>query len=143
MRTVKNFFARKSLGFYFTAATLLCSLLGLIFFKCLTNVSFESTETPVKVIVLAVVVIVLCLATGFKDYFKALSLATLVLSMVTLCSFVTGRVSYFAFYISGDVMDTGLSPFFVLTAVFLLLAVVTSVLAMCFKQEKIIIKEKS
>lgn len=141
MRIVKNFLAKKAPGFYFTAATLLCSLLGLIFFICLTNVSFESTEAPATVIVLAVVVMVLCLVTGVKDCFKVPSLATLVLAMVTLCTFITGRVSYFAFYISGDVMDTGLSPFFVLTAVFLLLAVVTSVMAMCFKQEKIINKE--
>lgn len=47
-----------------------------------------------------------------------------------------GRASYVAFYLTGDVMNTGLSVFFILTCVALVLAVALSIAAMAAGSRK-------
>lgn len=136
MGTLKNFFLKKAKGFYCTAAALLLTVLGVIFFASLTSFSAESTETPGLVIAFAVATIVLCLFAGVKDLFRIPTLLAFACATCTFGAFASGRVSYVAFYFSGDVMNTGLSPLFVLSALCFLLAVVASVMAVCFKQEK-------
>lgn len=107
------------------------SLLGIICFAVLASDSFESTETPAAVIGLAAVCALLGAVCFFwKDLFHALSIAAFFTSLGALGSFAAGRVSYLAFYLSGDVMGTGLSPLFVLSGVFFVLAVIFAALSM-------------
>lgn len=141
LQKIKRFFGAKSAGFYCSLAALVLLVVGVIVFSALANVSVEATETPSVVIAMAVVAIVLCAFTAFRDYFKIPSLLAFIFSLVTFASFIKGRVSYVAFYFSGDVMDTGLSPLFVVSFILMLLAVIASAMAICFKQEKISIKE--
>ena len=133
---MKHFLERKSKGFCFAVSAALCTLLGLIFFIVLTGVSFETSEQPLLIVVLAFVTLLFELIVCFKDYCRVFSVASFILALVTFFCFVAGRVSYLAFYFTGDVLDTGLSAYFVLAFVFLLLAAVASVLAIVFKQEK-------
>lgn len=107
------------------------SLLGIICFAALTAGSFESTETPAAVIGTAAACTLLgALCFFWKDLFHALSTAAFFASLGALSSFTAGRVSYLAFYFSGDVMGTGLSPLFFLSAIFFGLAVIFSALSM-------------
>lgn len=107
------------------------SLLGIICFAILVSSSFESTETPAAVIGMACACALLGAVCFFwKDLFHALSIAAFFTSLGALGSFVAGRVSYLAFYLSGDVMGTGLSPLFILSAVFFVLAVIFASLSM-------------
>lgn len=107
------------------------SLLGIICFAVLITSSFESTETPAAVIGTAVACTLLsALCFFWKDLFHALSTAAFFTSLGALSSFTAGRVSYLAFYFSGDVMGTGLSPLFFLSAIFFGLAVIFSALSM-------------
>lgn len=133
---MRSFLNQKSTGFYMTLATLACTLLGILFFSMLTSNSFESSEQPGVVITVAAVTAVLCVVTAWKDMFKVPSLASFVMATVTFFMFLSGRISYVAFFLSGDVMGTGLSVYFVLSAVCFLAAMVLSIVALYMKQEK-------
>lgn len=107
------------------------SLLGIACFAALISGSFESTETPAAVIGTAAACALLSAVCFFwKDLFHALSAASFFASLGALGAFTAGRVSYLAFYFSGDVMGTGLSPLFILSAVFFVLAVIFAALSM-------------
>lgn len=83
--------------------------LSLIFYRVLTASSFESTENaPLVTVLLA----------------------------AAAAAFAAGRASYVAFYLTGDVMNTGLSVFFILTCVALVLAVALSIAAMAAGSRK-------
>lgn len=133
---VKKLLKNKSTGFYCSLAAVICTLVGLIVFINLKTVSVESTEIPSAVIALSVVTAILCLITAFKDMFKIPSLLAFTASMITFTVFLKGRVSYLAFYFSGDVMNTGLSPLFIVSCAAFLLSVVFATMAVCLKQEK-------
>ena len=133
---MKSFLNQKSTGFYMTLATLLCTVLGLVCFLLLTANSFESSEQPGAVIAVAAVTVVLCAVTAWKDVFHVPSLAAVVMATVTFFLFLSGRISYVAFFLSGDVMGTGLSVYFVCSAVFFLAAMALSVAVLYQKQEK-------
>lgn len=136
MEKIKAFFVKKEKGFYLEAASALCLVLGLLFFLCLTSVSTEESEKPVLVITLTFVTILLAFIACYKDYFRVFSVAEFVLSAVTLFKLLEGRISYLAFYFSGDVVDTGLSPYLILALVFYLLSLLCSLFGVVFKQEK-------
>lgn len=133
---VKKLLKNKSTGFYCSLAAVICTLAGLIVFINLKTVSVESTETPGAVIALSAVTMALCVVTAFKDMLKIPSLLSFTLSMITFAVFLKGRVSYLAFYFSGDVMNTGLSPLFIVSCAAFLLSVVFAAMAVCLKQEK-------
>lgn len=133
---IKSFFGDKSIGFYCSLTAALCLLLGVIFFAALTGVSEEATESPATVIAFAVVGLLLCLLTAVKDIFKLPSLVAMTFAFMTFGAFIKGRISYLAFYFSGDVMNTGLSPLFILSFIFILLAAIASCMAVFLNQEK-------
>lgn len=125
-----KFLNKKADGFYITIAALIAALLGILFFHMLTAESFESSEQP------AAVTAVFCVLTAWKDIFKVFSLGAFIAATVTFFTFVSGRISYVAFYLSGDIMNTGLSVYFILSCICFFLALVFSVAAMCRPQEK-------
>lgn len=136
MNKVKQFFKQKSIGFYFNLATLIFMIIAVICFSQLIKVSEIMEEQPAAVIALCIVAVLISIAAGYKDWFRALTIAELVFVSATFFLFIGGRVSYLAYYFSGDIMGTGLSPLFILSAVFMVIALVASILAICFKQEK-------
>lgn len=127
---------KKASGFYVTLATLLFTVFGTIFFALLTNSAFESSENPVVIYTFAAVCCAASLITVVKDVCKLFSWAAFVSATITFFVFFSGRISYLAFFLSGDVMNTGLSPFFVLSCIAYFAAMVTSILAMTMSQEK-------
>ena len=136
MNKVVAFLKSKTFGEWASVATALLTVFGLIFYACLISVSFETTEAPAAVIVLGIVTIALAAVAFFKDFFQVVTIAECAAAFITFSLFVKGRVSYFAFYITGDVMDTGLSPFFVIAAGFFVLAMVSAVIAFCLSKNK-------
>ena len=135
MQKIKEFFACKGIGFYFSLACLLAVVVGLGCFCSLVNVSQEATEAPATVIGLAVVAMVLCLAAAVYDFKRIFSLAAFVLVSFMFFNFIGGRVSYLAYYFSGDILGTGLSPYFIVSAIFFVISLICAICAVCFKQK--------
>ena len=133
---MKEFFSKKGKGYLFSLAAILSTAVGLIFFRMLTSVSVEQSERPALVIALAFGAILFDLIATYKDYAKVPSIAAYALTTALFFSLLEGRVSYLAFYFSGDVLDTGLSPYLVIAFILFLLAVVFTLLAVVCKQEK-------
>ena len=109
--------------------------LSLIFYRVLTASSFESTENVPLVTVLLAAALVLG-AVAFKDVLHVPSFLTFTALAAAAAAFAAGRASYVAFYLTGDVMNTGLSMFFILTCVALVLAVALSIAAMAAGSRK-------
>ena len=108
--------------------------LSLIFYRVLTASSFESTENVPLVTVLLAAALVLGAFAAFKDVLHVPSFLTF--TALAAAAFAAGRASYVAFYLTGDVMNTGLSVFFILTCVALVLAVALSIAAMAAGSRK-------
>lgn len=107
------------------------SILTCIFYLLMwLTTPYEATEMPVAVIALAIVTAVVLLAASVKNLFHVVNLAGFTLAVVTLFTFIAGRVSYLAFYFSGDAMATGLSPLFIVTLIFSFLTVVVTAIAL-------------
>lgn len=109
--------------------------LSLIFYRVLTASSFESTENVPLVTVLLAAALVLGAVAAFKDVLHVPSFLTFT-ALAAAAAFAAGRASYVAFYLTGDVMNTGLSMFFILTCVALVLAVALSIAAMAAGSRK-------
>ncbi|MNW40668.1 Exo-alpha-(1-_6)-L-arabinopyranosidase [compost metagenome] len=124
-------------------ATFLSTLIGLLSYIMLIRTSFESTEVPMYVIIAAVIVLLSSVVGFVKNLYNIPIIMAFVASAVTLFQFFAGRISYLSFYFSGDVMGTGLSNYFIITAIFFFIAIVTSTLGLIGKKnrEKIIIVE--
>ena len=109
--------------------------LSMIFYRVLTASSFESTENVPLVTVLLAAALVLGAVAAFKDVLHVPSLLTFT-ALAAAAAFAAGRASYVAFYLTGDVMNTGLSVFFILTCIALALAVALSIAAMAAGSRK-------
>lgn len=132
----KTFLQKKAIGFYATVLTFLCLLAGLISFIVLIQGPVEADENPTMVIVLAIAAMALCLVAAYRDLFKVPTLAAFVCTVALTFFYIRGRVSYLAYYFSGDVMGTGLSPMFIVGAVCFITALAASACGMCMEQEK-------
>ncbi|MDE6589311.1 MAG: hypothetical protein K2K53_02960, partial [Oscillospiraceae bacterium] len=76
------------------------------------------------------------LIASYKDYAKVPSIVAYAATTALFFSLIEGRVSYLAFYFSGDVLNTGLSPYLVASLVLFLLAMICTLFAVICKQEK-------
>ena len=133
---MKEFLSKKGNGYLFSLAALLFTAIGLIFFRMLTAVSVEQSEHPLLIIGLAFGAIFLDLIVSYKDYAKVPSIAAYAVTTALFFSLIEGRVSYLAFYFSGDVLNTGLSPYLVAALVLFFLAMLCTLFAVICKQEK-------
>ncbi len=123
-------------GFALKLLVPVLTALSLIFFRILTASSFESTENVALVTVLLAAALVLGVLAAFKDVLHVPSLLTFAALAVAAAAFTAGRASYVAFYLTGDVMNTGLSVFFILTCIALVLAIALSIAAMAAGSRK-------
>ena len=137
MNKVKNFLAKKGIGFWFDIVVVLLGIAAVVCFCRLTAVSEELDEKPIAVVVLTATTALAMAVAAYKDWFGVPSLVAMVLSAFALFAFVGGRVSYLVFYLTGDINQTGLSAWFVATTVLLVSMLVACICAMCSKQEKI------
>lgn len=111
-------------------------LLGLISYISMICYSHIENEN----IVLNIIFISLTLIIGILSHFifklkdnklyvyfnKMLNLIVYLLTFISLMMLIVGRVSYFAFFISGDIMGTGLSLFLITGVVSLLISTILS-----------------
>ena len=106
------------------------NVLAVIFYVIMwLTTPYEATETPVLAIVFALLAAAVSVAASHKNWFHAVNLAGFVLSVIAMFVMIAGRISYLAFYFSGDAMATGLSPMLVAALICSLAAVVASVAA--------------
>lgn len=133
---MKQFLKNKEKGFYCSAAAIVLLAIGLVFYRMLTAVSFETTERPVLVILTAFGAILFSLIASYKDFGKVPSILAYAATTLAFFLLLEGRASYLAFYFSGDVMDTGLSPYMVGSFVCFLLAMVAALFAVIFEEDK-------
>ena len=111
-------------------------LLGLISYISMICYSHIENEN----IVLNIIFISLTLIIGILSYFifklkdnklyvhfnKMINLIVYLLTFISLMMLIVGRVSYFAFFISGDIMGTGLSLFLITGVISLLISTIIS-----------------
>ena len=133
---MKEFLKRKEKGYFCSVTALILTALGLIFFRMLTEVSVEQSERPILVVAFAFAAILFDLIASYKDYGKVPSIAAYALSTLAFFTLLEGRVSYLAFYFSGDVMDTGLSLYLVIAFLCFLAAMALSLLTVVFEEDK-------
>ncbi len=133
---MKQFLKNKEKGFYCSAAAIVLLAIGLVFYRMLTAVSFETTERPVLVILTAFGAILFSLIASYKDFGKVPSILSYAAATLAFFLLLEGRASYLAFYFSGDVMDTGLSPYMVGSFVCFLIAMVAALFAVIFEEDK-------
>lgn len=136
MEKVKTFFRSKGLGYWFTLGTTVFLFLSLLAFILLFRESTVIEERPAAVIALISIAIVISLAVGFKDYYNILSIVLFAVTIASFFLFIYGRVSYLAYYFSGDIQGTGLSIWCVISFITLLFSTVSSILGLCFRHTK-------
>ncbi|MBR3429465.1 MAG: hypothetical protein IKO13_01000 [Oscillospiraceae bacterium] len=127
MRKVQN---EKGKSFILSLVALILTILSLVFFRVLAASSFESTENVPLVTGLLIGAGILGAIAAVKDFFHVPSLLFFAVLSAAAAAFAAGRASYVAFYLSGDVMNTGLSVFFLITCILLVLGLVMSIAAM-------------
>lgn len=133
---MKQFLETKEKGFYCSAAAVVLFAAGLVVYRMLTAISFETTERPLLVVLFTFAAILFCMIASYKDFGKVPSLLAYALSTIAFFTMLEGRISYLAFYFSGDVMNTGLSPYMIIVFVCYLLAAFFSLLAVIFEEDK-------
>lgn len=106
-------------------------LLALLFFVIMWQTTkTESAEKPMLVILLSALSAAFAILASIKNILHIPSLAAFALSVAAFFALLTGRVSYLAFYFSGDAMATGLSTFLVLSAILMLTGIVAATIAL-------------
>ncbi|MBR3270837.1 MAG: hypothetical protein IKI59_02845, partial [Clostridia bacterium] len=133
---MKQFLAKKEKGFFCSAASIVLFAVGLVFYRMLTAVSFETTERPIVVILAAFAAILFSLIASYKDFGKVPSILAYAASTVAFFTLLEGRASYLAFYFAGDVMNTGLSPYMIAAFVCFLCGMLAALFAVIFEEDK-------
>lgn len=108
-----------------------CILIAMACFMLMNAYSPESGENVGGVMLLLFFALAVNAVCIFIDYFKIISLASFVMSLVSFCMILSGRISYLAFFFSGDVMGTGLSLFLILALLLMILAIAGGIVAVC------------
>ena len=133
---MKQFLAKKEKGFFCSAASIVLFAVGLVFYRMLTAVSFETTERPIVVILAAFAAILFSLIASYKDFGKVPSILAYAAATVAFFTLLEGRASYLAFYFAGDVMNTGLSPYMIAAFVCFLCGMLAALFAVIFEEDK-------
>ncbi len=97
----------------------------------------ESGENVGGIILLLFFTLAVNFVCIFIDYFKLISLASFIMSVVSFCVILASRISYLAFFFSGDVMGTGLSLFFIFALLFMAFAVAGGAVAVCSPKKEV------
>jgi hypothetical protein len=133
---MKQFLEKKEKGFFCSAVSVVLFAIGLVFYRMLTAVSFETTERPLTVVLFTFGTILFSLIASYKDFGKVPSIAAYALATVAFFALLEGRASYLAFFFAGDVMNTGLSSYMVIAITCYFLGMVAALLAVIFEEDK-------
>ena len=94
---MKQFLEKKEKGFFCSAASIVLFAIGLVFYRMLTAVSFETTERSIVVVLAAFAAILFSLIASYKDFGKVPSILAYAASTVAFFTLLEGRASYLAF----------------------------------------------
>ena len=109
-------------------AVLLIALI-MVFYGCMVGTTkAESTEVPGTVFLFLGLALGFAVINIFGDFFYVVKPAMFCLTTLAFFNAIEGRVSYLAFYFTGDAMNTGLSVFLVLWAVIFFILLVYEIM---------------
>lgn len=110
-------------------ACAIASLLALIFFFALAFTAPEEGENIALIGIMTGGALLGALALSFHDYWHIPSLLTTFFTSFAFFLIVQSRVDYLAYYLAGDVHQTGLSAFLIFALIFALIAFVMALTA--------------
>ena len=118
-----------------TIAAMVMSVLEFISFYFLSCVSFESSENvPLVLVFIALSFVAEAILLVF-DKWHIVSFFSFALAVISLFAMIGGRVSYLAFFFSGDITGTGLSIYLLTGLAFAVAAVASDVVLVLKKRD--------
>ena len=142
----------KKTRFILDVVSAFLALLSLVFFVLMAHYSKEEGENIPLLVTFLILGMVFSLISAFEKVFSSLPGGRIIVTISPLLAFlfaqisvalvISFRVSYLAFFFSGDVMGTGLSLFFLLGTFTLLSEVVFSLLSLIFQQKDTVQPER-
>lgn len=130
---IKEFLAKKSIGFYLMAASVLCALLSIITYSVGAQDTYGFDAAVVVLLVISVAAGALFL---WKDFFGAGPIVVSTLMCAAAGVFINARFMYFSYVYYGVGIEQGLSAAMVFTIIFLVGMVVTAITSAFFKPDK-------
>lgn len=128
---------------YLAIMVLILAIVALISFCLLFTSDTQVDEKPALVIGLTIGAIVSMGMVPCWDVFRLPSMVSMICLFFAFFSFIGGRISYLGYYFTGDILGTGLSPWFVVGAVCYILSLVFAIWIFVMHERKatIIIEE--
>lgn len=110
-------------------ACAIASLFALVFFLLLAFTAPEEGENIALIAWMIGGSFLGALALSFHDYWHIPSILTTFLTSFSFFLIVQSRVDYLAYYLAGDVNQTGLSAFLIFAALFALIAFIMAIIS--------------
>ena len=129
---IKEFFEKKSIGFYLLLGAILCAIIGLITYSVGAQDTYGFEP---MVVVMLIIAIVAGLVFAYKDFYNAGSIVVSALMCVAAGIFFNARFIYFSYMYYGVGSDD-LSAAMVITVIFLVVMILACVASAFFKHEK-------
>ena len=118
-----------SLQVIIPAIAILFIVLIMVFYgSMVATTTAETTEVPGTVYLFLGLALGFAIVNIFGDFFYVVRPAMFCFTTLAFFNAIEGRVSYLAFYFTGDAMNTGLSLFLILWAIFFILLLVYEVM---------------
>ena len=133
MGKIKEFFAKKSAGFYVTVGSVVFAVVGLILYLVTMNLQQNMLASMV---VLTVIGIACGLVVCYKDFFRAVSIASVMLYLLAAVLFLVTQIDNIGYAITNTNIGDGIMPTFVAGMIMYAVSVAAGIVAACLKQEK-------
>lgn len=134
MANFRAFFARKRSGFYCTVAALAFAVAGLVFFFITMQ---QQGHMYAGIAIITAVGLAAGLVTGYRDYFRILSILSAVMYLLAGCLFLVTQLENIGYAITDTNIGDGIMASFVIGMIFYAASVLFGVIAACLRQEKI------
>lgn len=120
MSKIKDFLAKKSIGFYFVVAAIVCFLLSMI---CTIATGVEENDLTAGIVILFIVAILAAAVALYKDFFGIELLASCVCAGAGYMMILVPRLNMIGLILNG-VVENEISSALIAAAVFLVLGMI-------------------
>lgn len=133
MDKIREFFAKKSIGFYVTIGSIVCAIVGFVLYL----VTMKLQENMFASIVVISIIGILCgMVVCYKDFFRAVSIVSVMLYLLAAALFLVTQIDNIGYAITDTNIGDGIMPTFVAGMIMYGISVVAGVVAACLRQEK-------
>ncbi len=133
MNKIKEFFVKKSAGFYVTVGSIVFAIVGFVLYLVTMNLQ---KNMMASIVVFSVLGIVCGLVVCYKDFFRAVSIVSTFFILLSAGLFLVSQIDNIGYAITNTNIGDGIMPTFVAGIVMYGISVVAGVVAACLKQEK-------